>query len=585
MLSPRFLTKTLVGGLLAAVLVGGDALAQRGEGRGRGGGGGGGGGQRSFSGGSSNRGSSSRSMSRAPSQSSRSSISSPRSSGSSQMRSSGESSRSSRSVNPGSGSSRQFSRPSGGQSSREFGGSPQSIQRTPNTTQRTPDSGRTFRSAQPSGGTSRVDGARSGRPSGESSNPRFGSGSTPRTVDGRGRGPTDGQRYESRRPNNEQVRDFLQMRDRDGRGEARQGERSAISRDRDGQGLRPGRRPESVDRTDVARRLEGVERDGRGNRDFNRDRDFGREGREGDRLRDRGRDGNRQAGDRNREYQRWRDGISERHRNFDDRDWSGRWRDGDRFDYARRIRNDWRGRDRGNYPFYAGWWTGQNRWHGGYGNRWNWWGNYALRYNRPYYWWAWTTAPVLTNWVSFGWNRPYYWDYGPGEYIYTSNGVVYVNGRWYQPLPVYYNRTVQIVERAPDLTPEAAAELEWLPLGVFAVTLDGEAKADVLVQLAVTKDGVISGTAFDQRSGAASPVEGMVDKQTQRAVWSFNNEQQKRVVMETSIYNLTQAEATGLVHYGPEDSRVVELVRLEDPSNTTGTTGAAATTTGELPAP
>jgi hypothetical protein len=156
-----------------------------------------------------------------------------------------------------------------------------------------------------------------------------------------------------------------------------------------------------------------------------------------------------------------------------------------------------------------------------------------------------------------------------------------VNGRWYQPAPVFYDRTVEIVERAPELTPDEAAELEWLPLGVFAVTPDGAAQADVLVQLAVTTDGVISGTAFDERTDAASPIEGMVDKETQRAVWSYNDARDQRIVMETSIYNLTQPEATGLVHYGPDDFRVVQLVRLEQPE-----AGAASTTaTGVLPTP
>ena len=35
--------------------------------------------------------------------------------------------------------------------------------------------------------------------------------------------------------------------------------------------------------------------------------------------------------------------------------------------------------------------------------------------------------------------------------------------------------------------------------------------------------------------------------------------------METSIYNLTQPEATGLVHYSPTDMKVIELVRLQEP--------------------
>jgi len=45
--------------------------------------------------------------------------------------------------------------------------------------------------------------------------------------------------------------------------------------------------------------------------------------------------------------------------------------------------------------------------------------------------------------------------------------------------------------------------------------------------------------------------------------------------METSVNNLTQNESTGLVHYGPNDQRVVELVRLQDPSNDPAANAAA----------
>jgi hypothetical protein len=360
------------------------------------------------------------------------------------------------------------------------------------------------------------------------------------------------------------------------RGDSQRRQADARRDPNDGRSFRSDR--DDRERTDVARRLD-TDRDrvdrnvgdrNRGDRDFDRNRDF-------DRDRDFANRGNREG---DRDYQRWREGAWSRDRDRDDdhRDWSGRWRDGDRFDYARSIRNDWRRRDHDKYPFHSRWWDDDNHWHG---SHWNWWGHYAHRHNRPWYWWTWTTAPLLTNWLPFGWNNPYYWDYGPGEYIYYDDGVVYVNGRWYQPAPVFYERTVDIVEQAPQLTPEEAAQLEWLPLGVFAVTPDGAAQADVLVQLAVTKDGVIGGTASDQRSGKAFTIQGMVDKQTQRAVWSYTNDSNRRIVMETSIYNLTQPEATGLVHYGPNDFKVVELVRLEDPAQTP----SSPSTVGELPAP
>jgi hypothetical protein len=185
----------------------------------------------------------------------------------------------------------------------------------------------------------------------------------------------------------------------------------------------------------------------------------------------------------------------------------------------------------------------------------------------------------LYNWFDYGWSTPYYWDYGHGEYIYHDDGVVYVNGQWYQPAPVFYENTVELIEEAPALTVEQAAQVEWLPLGVFAVTREGQAEADLMVQLAVTQEGIIGGTVHDQASNLTFQVEGTVEKDTQRAVWSYTNDRSQRILMETSVFNLTQPEATGLVHYSPENIQVIELVRLEAPE------GAGVAVETELPAP
>jgi hypothetical protein len=365
-----------------------------------------------------------------------------------------------------------------------------------------------------------------------------------------------GREFQARRPSEEQVRDFLQMRrdgqERTGRTgtefrrdfrDARERDREFVERDRDFR-----------DRDDFRDR---IVRD----RDF-RDRDDGRF---------------------DRDYDRWRNGVwlGERGEGRDQRDWSGRWRDGDRFRISNRIRDTWwrdRDWDDDDFPFHGSWWRRRD-WHD---HDWSWWGDFAVRHHHPWYWWRWAAAPRLASWVTFGWPTYYYWDYGPGEYIYYDNGAIYVNGRWYQPAPVFYERTVELVERAPDLTAEEAAQMEWLPLGVFAVTREGTAEPDVLVQLAVTQEGVIGGTAFDQRTSASYPIEGIVEKQTQRAVWEYVDTRNRRVIMETSIFNLTQPEATGLVHYGPENIRVIQLVRLEEPP---GAGSATTTTEGELPAP
>ena len=369
-----------------------------------------------------------------------------------------------------------------------------------------------------------------------------------RDLDGmrsaRSQSDTGPRQYEARRSSEDQVREFLRLR-------------------------REGTQRQAQDFGDRSFR-QGREGD-RGDRDFARG--------EGDRferqIRRQGQDFRRDFGDR--QYRQWREGAWARDgdRRGDNRDWSGRWREGDRFASADRIRSRWRdrGRDRDwdDFPFHGNWWSGR-QWHG---HRWHHWDRWSR--NRPWYWWTWVAAPRLFGWFDHGWQTPYYWDYGHGEYIYYDDGAIYVNGRWYQPAPVFYERTVELVDRAPELTPEQAAEMEWLPLGVFAVTREGQAEADVLVQLAVTQEGVLGGTAFDQQSSAAYPVQGIVEKETQRAVWSFTDDRNQRVVMETSIFNLTQPEATGLVHNGPNDIEVVELVRLESPEG-------AAVAGEELPA-
>jgi hypothetical protein len=350
----------------------------------------------------------------------------------------------------------------------------------------------------------------------------------------------------------------------------RRGDRDFNRGDRDG-----GRDIARGDRGDRA-----LNRGDRGDRDSNRtDRDFNR-GRQRRIARGEGREG------RDGDYRRWREGAWTRDgdRRGDNRDWSGRWRDGDRFDKAWQVRDRWRDRwgdrwhdhdwdDWHDFPFHVGWWGG-NHWHG---HHWDHWGH--LHHGDPWYWWTWAAAPLLFNHFDYGWHTPYYWDYGPGEYIYYDDGVVYVNGEWYQPAPVFYENTVEVIEEAPVLTEEQAAQAEWLPLGVFAVTREGRADADLMVQLAVTQEGIVGGTVHDQTSGLTYQVEGTVEKDTQRAVWSYTNDRNQRIIMETSVFNLTQPAATGLVHYGPEDIQVIEFVRLEAPE------GAGVAVETELPAP
>ena len=142
--------------------------------------------------------------------------------------------------------------------------------------------------------------------------------------------------------------------------------------------------------------------------------------------------------------------------------------------------------------------------------------------------------------------------------------MVYVNGQQYAPAAQYYQEAATLATSVPEATEEQAAEMEWMPLGVFAVTAEGVNATTMYLQLAVSKNGVIAGTFYNESTGVTHAVEGMVDEKTQRAAWRAVDGTNANVVMETGVYNLTQDQAPVLVHFGPEQTQNALLVRLEE---------------------
>jgi hypothetical protein len=92
----------------------------------------------------------------------------------------------------------------------------------------------------------------------------------------------------------------------------------------------------------------------------------------------------------------------------------------------------------------------------------------------------------------------------------------------------------------------------------------------------VSKTGVIAGTLQNTVSGTTKNVEGMVDKETQRAAWTEVG--QTRPIMETGIGNLTQDTASVLVHYADDTTQQWLLLRMDAPpkDGATGTSGAGS---------
>ncbi len=170
-------------------------------------------------------------------------------------------------------------------------------------------------------------------------------------------------------------------------------------------------------------------------------------------------------------------------------------------------------------------------------------------------------------WASLGawvagssWDSPTYYDYGEG--IYYEDEQVYMNGKLVASADEYYQQASDLTKSAP---PAQESETEWLPLGVFAVSRDQATDSNMVLQLAVEKDGVIAGTYYNNTTDSARPVRGMVDKKTQRAAWTFSDGKNTDIIMETGLFNLTQDQTEALVHFGRENTQQWLMVRLDQP--------------------
>jgi hypothetical protein len=333
---------------------------------------------------------------------------------------------------------------------------------------------------------------------------------------------------------------------------------------------------------DGARQLDGR---GRANRDgqFDRD-DFQRAQRERDAVRERD---NRNDDDRNGD-QITRDFNRDRFENDRDRD-----RDFDRnrndWDRYSRDRDNWRGDGRRDWwrssgrdvPFRYGWWD--NYYGAGWPNYSPW--RYSRWRDRPYYWWSWTPADRLSTWIVYGWDRPRYWTYGPGGNIYYQDNYVYYDNQRYKPADEYYQYVYDLAHSVPQIDQQRAEQMDWRPLGVFALSRQNESQSERAIQLAVSKEGIVTGTYFNRQDGHVHPVSGMIDEETQRAAWAFADGEHPEVVFESIIFSLTQPESTIMVHFGSkaDQAEIWQAVRQDQPEDQSDSEPLPSGMTNSLP--
>lgn len=181
--------------------------------------------------------------------------------------------------------------------------------------------------------------------------------------------------------------------------------------------------------------------------------------------------------------------------------------------------------------------------------------------HRPWnYWWRPVTWAVLTSWIPWNWTGPIYYDYG-NNFHYDRGNVIY-NGQRLCRADEYYIQAVKLVSNIPAVRDDPE---QWMPVGVFALKPAAGEASDMILQMAVNKDGIIEGTYYNATNDTAKPIRGIVERKSQRAIWTFSDDQNHSVILETGIYNLTQDETKVLVHFGRHRTEEWLLVRLQEP--------------------
>ncbi len=159
------------------------------------------------------------------------------------------------------------------------------------------------------------------------------------------------------------------------------------------------------------------------------------------------------------------------------------------------------------------------------------------------------------------WHQGSHWWVGPGWGGVTA----WLGGAW--AAPIYYDDEgnpyeVTDTQNIPSPSP-VPAEGDWLPLGVFAAGQNPAQAAfsNMFVQLAVDRDGDLDGTYYNASTESYHPLEGYIDQSSQQAVWRLADNQNSPV-MTTGIYNLTQDQASILVHFPDGSVQNWVLVRV-----------------------
>ncbi|NOY42057.1 MAG: hypothetical protein GXP26_09495 [Planctomycetes bacterium] len=195
----------------------------------------------------------------------------------------------------------------------------------------------------------------------------------------------------------------------------------------------------------------------------------------------------------------------------------------------------------------------------------NFWGNNPnahYRFHQNPVFWTWASFATVSSFMPWNWGGAASYDYGSGGNVYYEGDTVYADGEEI-PAEEYAAQAEQIATNVPEV--EKPDEMKWLPLGVFALTQDTDSNAvpNMFIQLAVSKEGILAGTYQNKTTEQTQTLEGMVDRETQRAAWTIVDK--NTPILETGISNLTQNETSVLMHFEDGQTQQWLMVRIDKP--------------------
>ena len=198
-----------------------------------------------------------------------------------------------------------------------------------------------------------------------------------------------------------------------------------------------------------------------------------------------------------------------------------------------------------------------------------WWGSRGNLYSRRWYyynsnpwwyWWGWATWNQVDSWVDNDWDGA--WDYEYDDNVVFDDDSVYIND---EPVASAEDYIAMGEDLADIGEPGETDKIDWLPLGVFAMSASEEDQdPQMTVQLVLAKDGRVGGTYFHARTESTREIKGSLNRETQRIAFKIGDETDN--VIEVGLDSLTRDQAPIWVHFDHGSrTQTWTLIRLPPP--------------------